>query len=91
MLRRAHGLDSVDRTAPPGCAIKTLDGEAAWKIGKLIRLMWLDLAKLDKDVAGIVICVRLFSGHTLFSAVVGPGTSPRNWEMVDRKFNTGKR
>lgn len=65
----------------------------AWELGNILRSVFLDTTSASNKAAGVVLSIELFSGLTLFRAVVGndAGVSPDNWRWVERKVNVVKR
>lgn len=56
----------------------TFSADAAWEVGSAIRSAFLAQRTGNQ---GVIITIELFTGHRLFSAVVGapPVVGPDNW------------
>lgn len=59
---------------------KSFTSENAWELGSAIRSLYIEKYGHKKD-SGVIIAIRLFSGHQLFASVVGdaPAVSEGNW------------
>ncbi|WOO78549.1 UPF0303 protein [Vanrija pseudolonga] len=68
----------------------TFSADAAWEVGSAIRAAFLERRVGDQ---GVIISIELFTGHRLFSAVVGapPVVGPDNWAWAAAKLNVVRR
>jgi uncharacterized protein (UPF0303 family) len=58
----------------------SFDASSAWELGAALRNAFLASAAYTEKQLGVVIAIELFSGLTLFRAVVGDGgVTPDNW------------